>query len=164
LKAAGTQTVRHTLDDDDDADRPRLQRVRDVVVLRAGTTACVTRYGVVNRLPVGVFDQFTFARLAQAGAGRRGARRPAPGGRCARPQRNAMADGGLDEPAPRRQTQRPPWHVYRFTFHSVVGVATTEPYGATPLTLPALAAMACWMTPSTTGCPCASRLGILTIS
>jgi len=25
----------------------------------------------------------------------------------------------------------PPWHVYRFTFHTVVGVATTEPYGAT---------------------------------
>jgi len=27
----------------------------------------------------------------------------------------------------------PPWHVYRFTFHTVVGVATTEPYGATRL-------------------------------
>ena len=25
----------------------------------------------------------------------------------------------------------PPWHAYRFTFHTVVGVATTEPYGAT---------------------------------
>jgi hypothetical protein len=25
----------------------------------------------------------------------------------------------------------PPWHVYRFTFHTVVGVATTEPNGAT---------------------------------
>jgi hypothetical protein len=25
----------------------------------------------------------------------------------------------------------PPWHVYRFTFHTVVGVATMEPYGAT---------------------------------
>lgn len=25
----------------------------------------------------------------------------------------------------------PPWHVYRFTFHTVVGVATTEPAGAT---------------------------------
>jgi Pyridoxamine 5'-phosphate oxidase len=25
----------------------------------------------------------------------------------------------------------PPWHVYRFTFDTVVGVATTEPYGAT---------------------------------
>jgi hypothetical protein len=25
----------------------------------------------------------------------------------------------------------PPWHVYRFTFHTVVGVATSEPYGAT---------------------------------
>jgi hypothetical protein len=24
-----------------------------------------------------------------------------------------------------------PWHVYRFTFHTVVGVATTEPSGAT---------------------------------
>jgi hypothetical protein len=25
----------------------------------------------------------------------------------------------------------PPWHVYRFTFHTVVGVAISEPYGAT---------------------------------
>jgi hypothetical protein len=25
----------------------------------------------------------------------------------------------------------PPWHVYRFTFATVVGVATEEPYGAT---------------------------------
>jgi Pyridoxamine 5'-phosphate oxidase len=25
----------------------------------------------------------------------------------------------------------PPWHVYRFAFHTVVGVATVEPYGAT---------------------------------
>ncbi|HET6500776.1 MAG TPA: hypothetical protein VFG87_08435 [Amycolatopsis sp.] len=25
----------------------------------------------------------------------------------------------------------PPWQVYRFTFHTVVGVATTEPWGAT---------------------------------
>ncbi|MEN3305643.1 MAG: hypothetical protein V7603_1845 [Micromonosporaceae bacterium] len=25
----------------------------------------------------------------------------------------------------------PPWHVYRFTFHTMVGVASTEPYGAT---------------------------------
>jgi len=25
----------------------------------------------------------------------------------------------------------PPWHVYRFTFHTVVGVPTAEPYGAT---------------------------------
>lgn len=25
----------------------------------------------------------------------------------------------------------PPWHVYRFTVHTVVGVATSEPYGAT---------------------------------
>jgi Pyridoxamine 5'-phosphate oxidase len=25
----------------------------------------------------------------------------------------------------------PPWHGYRFTFHTVVGVATAEPYGAT---------------------------------
>jgi hypothetical protein len=24
----------------------------------------------------------------------------------------------------------PPWHAYRFTFHTVVGVATAEPYGA----------------------------------
>ncbi|MGH3679575.1 MAG: hypothetical protein ACRDT2_04845 [Natronosporangium sp.] len=25
----------------------------------------------------------------------------------------------------------PPWHVYRFTFHTVVGVAGREPWGAT---------------------------------
>ena len=25
----------------------------------------------------------------------------------------------------------PPWHLYRFVFHTVFGVATTEPYGAT---------------------------------
>ncbi|HEY1487025.1 MAG TPA: pyridoxamine 5'-phosphate oxidase family protein [Micromonosporaceae bacterium] len=25
----------------------------------------------------------------------------------------------------------PPWHVYRFTFHTVIGVATAEPQGAT---------------------------------
>ena len=25
----------------------------------------------------------------------------------------------------------PPWHLYRFTFHTVVGVATIEPFGAT---------------------------------
>jgi hypothetical protein len=25
----------------------------------------------------------------------------------------------------------PPWHVYRFTFGTVIGVATTEPFGAT---------------------------------
>jgi hypothetical protein len=25
----------------------------------------------------------------------------------------------------------PPWHLYRFEFHSAVGVATAEPYGAT---------------------------------
>ena len=25
----------------------------------------------------------------------------------------------------------PPWHVYRFTFHSAFGVASAEPHGAT---------------------------------
>ncbi|MGH2600477.1 MAG: pyridoxamine 5'-phosphate oxidase family protein, partial [Dehalococcoidia bacterium] len=25
----------------------------------------------------------------------------------------------------------PPWYLYRFTFHTVFGVATAEPYGAT---------------------------------
>ena len=25
----------------------------------------------------------------------------------------------------------PPWHVYRFVFHTAFGVATAEPYGAT---------------------------------
>jgi Pyridoxamine 5'-phosphate oxidase len=25
----------------------------------------------------------------------------------------------------------PPWHLYRFTFHTAIGVATTEPHGAT---------------------------------
>jgi hypothetical protein len=31
----------------------------------------------------------------------------------------------------------PPWHVYRFDFHTVYGVATQEPYGATRWRFPA---------------------------
>lgn len=31
----------------------------------------------------------------------------------------------------------PPWYLYRFTIHSAVGVATTEPHGATRWTFPA---------------------------
>jgi pyridoxamine 5'-phosphate oxidase-like protein len=30
----------------------------------------------------------------------------------------------------------PPWHLYRFRFHTAVGVATAEPYGATRWRLP----------------------------
>ena len=34
-------------------------------------------------------------------------------------------------PRSARRAPDPPWHLYRFTFHTAVGVATAEPYGAT---------------------------------
>jgi hypothetical protein len=40
-------------------------------------------------------------------------------------------DGALTAPYSAPSAGPPPWHVYRFTFHQVVGVATEEPYGAT---------------------------------
>jgi hypothetical protein len=44
----------------------------------------------------------------------------------------AQVDGdALTAPFNAPSAGPPPWQVYRFTFHTVVGVATTEPYGAT---------------------------------
>ena len=44
----------------------------------------------------------------------------------------AQVDGdALTAPFNAPSAGPPPWHVYRFTFHTVVGVATIEPYGAT---------------------------------
>jgi len=44
----------------------------------------------------------------------------------------AVVDGdALTAPFNAPSAGPPPWHVYRFTFHTVVGVATVEPYGAT---------------------------------
>jgi hypothetical protein len=42
----------------------------------------------------------------------------------------AAADGS---PAPYSapSTGPPPWHLYQFTFHIVIGLSTTEPDGAT---------------------------------
>jgi hypothetical protein len=44
----------------------------------------------------------------------------------------AQVDGdALTAPFCAPSAGAPPWHVYRFTFDTVVGVATAEPYGAT---------------------------------
>jgi Pyridoxamine 5'-phosphate oxidase len=44
----------------------------------------------------------------------------------------AQVDGdGFTAPFNAPSAGPPPWHVYRFTFRTVVGVATTKPYGAT---------------------------------
>jgi hypothetical protein len=44
----------------------------------------------------------------------------------------AQVDGdALTAPFSAPSAGPPPWHVFRFTFHQAVGVATTEPYGAT---------------------------------
>jgi len=40
-------------------------------------------------------------------------------------------DGALTAPFSAPSAGPPPWQVYRFTFRTVVGVATAEPYGAT---------------------------------
>jgi hypothetical protein len=42
-----------------------------------------------------------------------------------------VADDALTAPFSAPSAGPPPWQVYRLTFHTVVGVATTEPYGAT---------------------------------
>ena len=43
----------------------------------------------------------------------------------------AQVDGdALTAPFSAPSAGPPPWHVYRFEFHTVVGVATAEPYGA----------------------------------
>jgi len=44
----------------------------------------------------------------------------------------AQVDGdALTAPFSAPSAGPPPWHVYRFTFHTVVGVAGAEPHGAT---------------------------------
>ncbi len=44
----------------------------------------------------------------------------------------AQVDGdALTAPFSAPSAGPPPWHVYRFTFRTVVGVATSEPFGAT---------------------------------
>jgi hypothetical protein len=42
-----------------------------------------------------------------------------------------VAGDALTAPYSAPSAGPPPWHVYRFPFHTVVGVATAEPYGAT---------------------------------
>jgi hypothetical protein len=42
-----------------------------------------------------------------------------------------VSDGALTAPFSAPSAGPPPWHVYRFIFHTVFGVATEEPYGAT---------------------------------
>jgi hypothetical protein len=42
-----------------------------------------------------------------------------------------VEDDALTAPFSAPSAGPPPWHVYRFTFHTVVGVATAEPSGAT---------------------------------
>ena len=44
----------------------------------------------------------------------------------------ARVDGdALTAPFSAPSAGPPPWHLYRFTFHTAVGVAGAEPYGAT---------------------------------
>jgi hypothetical protein len=42
-----------------------------------------------------------------------------------------VAGDALTAPYSAPSAGPPPWHVFRFTFDTVVGVATAEPYGAT---------------------------------
>ena len=42
-----------------------------------------------------------------------------------------VQDDALTAPYSAPSAGPPPWHVYRFTFHPVFGVATAEPHGAT---------------------------------
>ena len=42
-----------------------------------------------------------------------------------------VQDDALTAPYSAPSAGPPPWHVYRFTFHTAFGVATAEPYGAT---------------------------------
>lgn len=44
----------------------------------------------------------------------------------------AQVDGdALTAPFSAQSAGPPPWHLYRFTFHTVIGVGTEEPFGAT---------------------------------
>lgn len=42
-----------------------------------------------------------------------------------------VAGDGFTAPSSAPSAGPPPWHLYRFTFHTVVGLSTTEPHGAT---------------------------------
>jgi len=42
-----------------------------------------------------------------------------------------VAGDGFTAPYSASSAGPPPWHLYRFTFHTVVGLSTTEPSGAT---------------------------------
>jgi len=42
-----------------------------------------------------------------------------------------VQDGAFTAPFSAPSAGPPPWHLYRLTFHTVIGVATAEPYGAT---------------------------------
>jgi hypothetical protein len=42
-----------------------------------------------------------------------------------------VEDDALTAPFSAPSAGPPPWHLYRFTFHTAVGVATAEPHGAT---------------------------------
>lgn len=42
-----------------------------------------------------------------------------------------VEDDALTAPYSAPSAGPPPWHLYRFTFHTAFGVATAEPYGAT---------------------------------
>lgn len=42
-----------------------------------------------------------------------------------------VAGSALTAPFSAPSAGAPPWHVYRFTFYTAVGVATSEPSGAT---------------------------------
>jgi hypothetical protein len=42
-----------------------------------------------------------------------------------------VAGDGFTAPFSAPSAGPPPWHLYRFTFHTVVGLSTTEPNGAT---------------------------------
>jgi hypothetical protein len=41
------------------------------------------------------------------------------------------AGDGFTTPDSAPSAGPPPWHRYRFTFHTVIGLSTTEPNGAT---------------------------------
>src|SRR5262249_11547856 len=72
-------------------------------------------------------------RVPARGRMGRGAAHSAAGGWPAEPD----GEGGITAPFSAPSAGRPPWHLYRFTLHSAVGVASAEPYGATRWTFSA---------------------------
>jgi len=98
---------------------PAARKARDLAV-NPRCTISVRLAGidlVLDGVAAGVTDPET---LEQVAAGYRAGGWP------------AQVDGdALTAPFSAPSAGPPPWHVYRFTFHTVVGVATTEPYGAT---------------------------------